>query len=40
MLPDAKQGYWLGLAFTLNNAMLVKLQKEKIENKQVIVILN
>ena len=40
MLTVAKQRYSLQLVFTLNNAMLVKLQKEKIEDEQVIVILN
>ena len=34
-----KQGYLLGL-FLLNNTTLAKLQKEKMENEQVIVILN
>ena len=40
ILTVAKQEYLLGLVFTLNNAMLLKLWKEKIENEQVIVILN
>ena len=40
ILTVAKQEYLLGLVFTLNNAMLLKLYKEKIENEQVIVILN
>ena len=39
VVPVGKQGYLLGL-FLLNNTTLAKLQKEKMENEQVIVILN
>ena len=35
MLTLAKPQYLLGLVFTLNNAMLVKLQKEKRENEEI-----
>ena len=34
MLTLAKHQYPLGLVFTLNNATLVKLQKEKRENEE------